>query len=451
MHHDFLVPNLLSRVEEFKSPDSWVHLGEHLNHPGDNNGRRLPIRLGIDFGTAFTKVAYNIADKVDFVEWSGVRKVADASDGYFLPGEMSTTEDESVVLGNCPTKISLLNNLKNPFLGDKLGACRIISCNGKELRLTPDRFDVPDFSPIVVFVAWIFRYTRAWIYKKHKAILAGRKIAYQVNFGMPSCDFSWKYENEYQKIVSSAWNLSQFNEKYFTLKTAGRLLEGNNTQNESGLDSLDLIPEFVAQIAGYIQSPQYRNDLHMFFDVGAGTIDVSLFSLYKKQTGYNYAILSSQVKPLGTCFLEIAKNKTAGDQSVSIDGFAKNVIAALRKTFYDGKNKCSELYKLAEKSGLPIFRSGGGVVDQLYQTASDIVNFAPEAKIKLLDMGDQIFDRVDLTGEELRKNSKRLSVAYGLTFDKDAIMSRLVTPDKISSDSNPPKVRTYDHNEIYSK
>jgi len=72
----------LTSTSEFIEPDAWVHDGISLQVPGGGEGKVLRVRLGIDFGTAYTKVALRVADKVYFLDWSGVSK---CSEKFLLP------------------------------------------------------------------------------------------------------------------------------------------------------------------------------------------------------------------------------------------------------------------------------------------------------------------------------------------------------------------------------
>src|SRR5690349_9252489 len=53
--------------------------------PSNDGGRVLVIRIGLDFGTAFTKAAIGLAGAVLPVRWSKEL----GSEGYFLPGVLS--------------------------------------------------------------------------------------------------------------------------------------------------------------------------------------------------------------------------------------------------------------------------------------------------------------------------------------------------------------------------
>ena len=89
-------PPALAREAEYKKPDSWVASGAGLQPPGGGSGRNLTVRIGIDFGTAYTKVAMRAGDQLFFVPWNGVRHHELSN---YLPGEILIFPDDTVWLG----------------------------------------------------------------------------------------------------------------------------------------------------------------------------------------------------------------------------------------------------------------------------------------------------------------------------------------------------------------
>jgi len=290
---------------------------------------------------------------------------------------------------------------------------------------------------------------------------------------MPSSKVSWKYRDIYEKIVKSAWLLSQFKDKDFTLQTAENLFTQNIDPEKIGLGHIALIPEFAAQIAGYTQSPQRIEGLHMFLDVGAGTIDVSLFNSlfnnYQGSTGEEkIPIFSSEVRPLGTRFLlqhrisildereawhdhhssmtshDFANHFGCDFQKIRVSDlqFIQEVKTVLRRNIHLTR-KDRNPHSSAWEEGLRTFMSGGGSRCELYSSA--LHEAFDELKVKLLPMETPFLDRAN----ELREGSHRLSVAYGLTFDSEVI-GKIVTPDEIPDIRPTSKHSSIDISELYS-
>ncbi|MBK8324750.1 MAG: hypothetical protein IPL06_19185 [Betaproteobacteria bacterium] len=99
----------LGKPEHYKHPDEWIDLGCKLQPPGFAGGRALTVRVGIDFGTAYTKVAINAAGTVFLVDWSGVTL---SGERYFLPGVVSVLHGGATFLGRCSKSAGYLSDLE---------------------------------------------------------------------------------------------------------------------------------------------------------------------------------------------------------------------------------------------------------------------------------------------------------------------------------------------------
>jgi hypothetical protein len=62
-----------------------------------------------------------------------------------------------------------------------------------------------------------------------------------------------------------------------------------------GREMVSVIPEVAAGVTTYARSPQRRMGAHLFVDVGATTLDTSVFLLNKSEDGLRYAFLSADV------------------------------------------------------------------------------------------------------------------------------------------------------------
>lgn len=412
----------LCRESEFKAPAAWVHKGRDLQ-PHPSNGRVLPIRMGIDFGTAYTKIALRVADTVFFVDWDGVRA---SEHRYILPGECSIEANGTALLGRSPDAHGMLNNLKSPFLFER-------DPNPQELAAA------------AVFLALSMRYSRAWLYQHHAQLLNNRRLAWEVNVGLPTS--SWESTSifeTYRQVGLWAWRLSQC--ETISIEHALQLFKmPSETAEQVGLDELNPIPEFAAQVSGYVQSPQRQNGLHLLFDVGAGTVDIASFNVHKDPpTGNNvFPIFSNRVESFGTHILmgwrlnelglqleqwddlhriptssELAEHLNVDPAWVSeLDAdFAEEIKIAARAVLRESKH---DRYALAEvwESGLRTFLSGGGAMCAVY---SDGLRRAfREHGTPLLETS-----LPKLAGLSFKADPSmfhRLSVAYGLTYDKETI------------------------------
>lgn len=82
----------------FRKPASWVGAGRDLHASEDETGRALKVRVGVDFGTAFTKVAVRVVDKVVFRELGrNSRRIRP----HLLAGWVSEAANGDLWVGRC--------------------------------------------------------------------------------------------------------------------------------------------------------------------------------------------------------------------------------------------------------------------------------------------------------------------------------------------------------------
>ncbi len=454
---DPLAGRLLALTEpsHFKPPEPWLELGRHLQPPDGGNGRNLSVVVGVDFGTAFTKLAIRFADKVHLVTWEGI---SGAPNPFFLPGEVSRVADGYIFVGRAKHAVDAWAGIKQPFLKPDPSA---------EARATA-----------TAFLAWVFRYARAWVFKNHGALTKNRRLAWNVAVGCPTDAAQDRIlVHTYQQIAAAAWLLSRSPDGC-SLKTADRALDvmKSPTADAAQLDSLAIVPEFVAQIAGYARSAQRQRGLHFLVDVGAGTLDLATFNVERDQTEDHrdhYAILFSAVELLGTHFLMEARRAAIGgalswsDTGLTPDTaalgkelpkfaeviqsadarFEETVCARIRRVVEITKGRRSP-HSSVWHEGLPIFVSGGGASCDLYRRAINEACRRTSVRPILLPLG---------LGEDVAKSKlsetdqHRVSVAYGLTSDA-SILARITAssqiPDFVLRRTRRPRP---DHEALYPR
>lgn len=441
----------LTKKDEYREPEAWVCKGAAIQPPGYEGGRVLRVRMGIDFGTSYTKVALRVRDKVLFVNWKGVRK---GKELYLLPGEISHFHDDRTRLGRAPGVSDVQGSLKSPFLA---------------LKSRPKIA----YQSSTVFLAWVMRYARAWLYRYHPELIQGRTLAWTVNIGAATDPWSrCSIVSSYREVVTCAWQLSQVSGE-LTLNAAKELLRGRQCVPE-GLDDVNVIPEFVAQILGYVKSPQRLDGLHLLVDVGAGTLDVAAFNIYRnpREQADRYPIFEGSVDSLGTHVLMGARLSTAVSDIVGweddgevptpeklveltdldisavkvIDhGFERivaqkiaSVLQRTRQKRYPGAREW--------KHGLRVFLAGGGSHCSIYRRS--VLKAFESLGVKALLTDFPALDSLDQLKDS---DFHRLSVAYGLTYDADSI-GTIVRPQDIEDIKPFSTVRERpDRDELYSK
>lgn len=423
-----VIESRIARSSDFKSPDGWVMEGRDLLGPFSKTSTPAELYLGIDFGTAFTKAAVGFSEKVFIIDWAGLTK---SDSKYLLAGEISELRDKRVFIGRSDAAESIYGNLKLPFLAA-----------GRSTREEKAR--------AVCFLAWVMRYMRAWIYKNMRDEIGNRRPAWNLNLGLPAESVDdIALSTAYEDVAKAAWILSKQDVLTIESAIAGLGVAEKKPAASFGIDDLQLQPEFLAQIAGYMQSPQRTNGMHLLVDIGAGTADCALFMHYQTKDGeFKNTIHRASVDPNGgSHFLlknRFVKNqinmvwddlvripsaaafaRELGIEKESIDKADRQFSNRLNDQIVDLVNIAKkETYPLAPEwcpnayggppEGLKYFLVGGGsecgVFGTAVVTAAHRAAGAP-AKKAVFPTDHTLDTRID---EQI---FQRVSVAYGLARD----------------------------------
>ena len=417
------------------SEPDWMILGEKLHHPEnlDESGRSIQVRVGLDFGSAFTKVVIRVGQYFVPVKWSDAFRGRKGGGEYVLPG---------IVCCNS------LGNYKwtNEEGYDKKGDLKI--------PLLSSEAHMESKVASVAFLALVLRYARAYLYrdKELSALLSVRKLRWSLSIGCPTKP----HENPevvavLKSIAKLAWHFSM--QKIINDKTVQEFWPI--------VDSLDLgleedplvVPEFVAQISGYLKSNQKRNGLHAMVDIGAGTLDVATFNIFKNknddESEFKATLFYSSVEQNGVHFLQ--KNrcdslnmKLSWDNTQKLESsrvFAKRVGAYVEEVEdvdakfvekvakqigealnFTKSNKRGDPTSKAWSTSLPVFITGGGANSYIYNQAIE----KAEEYIRRNSTNKKFaFTKlpVSVDFKELTIDKGRMTVAYGLTESTEDLIS----------------------------
>jgi hypothetical protein len=253
------------------------------------------------------------------------------------------------------------------------------------------------------------------------------------------------------------------------------LLEDERVPND--LVDLQIRPEFVAQMAGYMQSPQRQQGLHALIDVGGGTLDVVTFIVHKVEDEDVFPFLVPRVHPLGTHgliqnrlsgwpnlaelspidelepipSLHVFASKVGIDQSHVFARdriFSEEICRVIQSVFDVTKRR---RYRLSDAwtSSVRTFFTGGGSNLALYSEATTSAKVPARDGLQLLPL--PLHPKIDgFTGDLVEY--QRISVACGLA--QDAFTLGRVRPAKEVEDDHPVVVSLTDRpdrDELYPK
>jgi len=435
-------------------PEPWVAAGGKTQHREAATRGAVDVVIGLDFGTSYTKAAVGFMDKIFPVTWEGISK---CSPTFLLPSEYSSLEDGSVFIGQhagaVPSHVHA--DLKLPFINPAVSAASIERAS--------------------VYVALILRYVRAWLYHHHASKIGNRSIRWQLNVGAP-CDGleNGALTHAYRRLAGSAWQRSICLDVNRVASTDASPL--NLARPVQELQALTIFPEFVAQMAGYMQSPQRQRGLHALVDVGGGTLDIVTFIVHKVDDEDTFPFLVPRVRPLGTHGL--LQNRIAGIDknggSVAIDElapiqdapeFAKRIglvtsHVVARDTLFanEVRKQVGSVFDLTRNkrytkspawdSRVRTFFTGGGSHLRLYSDAVTSANSRAKEGLQLIPLPRH--PRLDgFSGSE--QDYQRISVACGLAQDAFSLGKVVPAKDVIDDVSSTTMARRPDHEELYAK
>jgi hypothetical protein len=441
---------------------AWSDVGRSLQHPEHRNERSAPmvVRVGVDFGTAFTKIAIRAGVDLVPVEWSAVTGDDSETGRFVVPGFVTRASDGEFCWRRF-TNADIRGNLKLPVI---------------EMAETDE---CP--TATVAYLALVIRYARAFLYRNAEIgrKLVERSLRWELNIGCPSEPHEDpKVVEIFRRIARTAWLLA----------AEDRLVEQDVLAAWSLADrAIDLeaepsvVPEFVAQIAGYLGSPQVREGLHALVDIGAATIDVATFNVVlrnNRTSPPHIPIFFSAVRPLGTHYLrynrysKLALNLTWDDAApvessndfgqrngkpmdevIAADGeFVGQVARCIIRVIDTTRtNAWGDPHSAAWREGLPIFVTGGGAKCFLYRQAIEMVQKQMGSRVEWRPDTSTRFQLIELNatsgGARQIKAGDRLTVALGLTEDAENI-ARIVPHRDIEPVTYGTRERI-DHTDLY--
>jgi hypothetical protein len=438
MHFTSLPKGAPTRREIFREPDYWVRTGGSTQLVTAHHEKHIDVVIGLDFGTSFTKAAVGFLDKIFPVTWEGVSAHKPA---FLLPSEYSILEDGSIFLGQhgAASGMAIHGDLKLPFISPSVSTTSIRNAS--------------------VFLAMVVRYIRAWVFFYHHQKIGAATIRWHLNLGSPSNGLETDFlSRAYKTLAGTAWMQSLCPDPQRV--SMDPLYLWAMDQPLLDLSEPEILPEFVGQIAGYMQSSQQQEGLHALIDVGGGTLDIVTFIVRRVDGDGSFPFLVPDVRALGTHGLiqNRLTDAESGAKTVAVDElkpiadaksfavdigvslqhvemrdeiFLREVNRSIKQVFDLTKNR---RYRLADawQHGVRTFFTGGGSNVPLYLKAAQAVRISNAQELRLLPLPPHPrLDGFDASSEEYQ----RVSVACGLALD--AFTLGRVIPAREVEDDRP--------------
>lgn len=259
-----------------------ARLGSMLCPPDCMPESARELVMGLDFGTSATKVV--VADRSLKVGFAVplVESVGLAS--YILPSAVVEMADGTYALSgegkrHADLKLAMLANISDE-----------VAC-----------------SKVCAFLALVIRSVRAWLYESKRDQYLKADILWTLALGQPlDPEGAAKYQDHFEHLALVAWALAG-RQGAVSVSNALETWECRNELNLADELEVRVMAELSAQIHGFVSSsnfdPRYRN-IYLMVDVGAGTVDASLFRVHKEGGGaVGFSLFTHSVRPLGAANL----------------------------------------------------------------------------------------------------------------------------------------------------
>ena len=416
------------------------------------------IALGVDFGTSSVKViigdsALGKSFVVPFGDHEGIEK-------YLLPSHLFQSDSHFSLVGGSECH----RDLKLAFLAapqDKKNQVRIVA-----------------------FLALVIQRARAWLLTRYAQTYRRTQLFWKLSVGLPAAHYQDSNLFEpFAQLCSVAWAVAGCTGPMDEPTIVG-LLQQPPAHTGSDQDAeVMVVPEIAAQIYGFVISTSFdRNAQNIFLmgDIGAGTVDASLFHVFPARGGkWDFEFFTSVVRPHGVSNLhrhrvdwwtnalqessapaELAQQllqfKFQTDQQGNIpdsfvDYFADIKVKARKNVpdpdcdFYEkilAQVQGSTLWRAWKDnlvsqqtlSGVPFFLSGGGARMKFYKALTTSMSTALSSYSWLYATPRVMTPPDDLVVDDIaRVDYDRLSVAYGLSrLELGRVLKALPMPKLIS-------------------
>ena len=422
---------------------------------GSESSNATDIFIGLDFGTSCSKVVLRDANlrkhyAVPFFELG-------SGNPFLLPSRVFL--DRS---GCYSLDASACNGV------DSVSICDL------KLKLLQDARNVRYMVHAAAYLALVVRHSRGWLLSAYRDTYSKTEISWGLNLGLPAEKSEDEFlTDRFQALALAAANLAGDEGSITECKVASHLEVATRALSEEdpgafGLtvwpDMVGVYPEIAAQVVAFVESERWDTESRPFIlmiDIGAGTVDVSFFSvqktagrlfrffknkvaengvvnLHRERVSWLEHILSSKLDLNDETKEFLKTHSQLADGLMEIPPSVSSYILGLH--FSDTHNIDTMFFRARYRfqvfaevlhpvhrcrvpngehwQALPVFICGGGSRMPLYREIVDSLNSIPgvnwlKVQRYYLTKPDQLL----APGLEAAEYD-RLSVAYGLSFEK---------------------------------
>lgn len=264
----------------------------------DSPKQRAQIYIGIDFGTTFSKVSFQIGDMEGTTKYSIRFENEGREEDYCLPSILGYDREKQTLVftQEIDESCSLAPIRYFKYSMIEKGVPREVDIGQGRVKNDPQRLCS------AFYIAHLLVMVKKVI-EGHDAV-RGRYsgIDWYVNMGVPVGDFNAKPKPVYDEALNVAWQLAAVD--HLPVEMSLTELDdfyGNWTDHLKWNVRLNTVPELYAELIMFLQNKGTGKGFYSVIDIGGGTVDIAIF--LKRIDEYSGAVdiycVAQEVCPMG--------------------------------------------------------------------------------------------------------------------------------------------------------
>lgn len=338
------------------------------------------------------------------------------------------------------------------------------------------------------FLALVIRRVRGWLFTAHRDIYQRTRLFWKLAIGLPAAHhLDDPLHRSFYEVAHAAW-LASIGPRVDARCIRNAEQRGQTLRDSPEQASLDedievsVVPEIAAQIYGFVNSSRFNRrdrNIYLMVDVGAGSVDSSLFHVKPSRGRWDFEFFTSVVEPHGVMNLhrhrvhwweeqlsshpsgqslrtELAGVKFATDRTTALpESFSRYFSGVSTRVSKDRDDPDKEFFRYkvvqqvrgqsywrawkdgllsqAQLAAVPAFYCGGGMRMQYYSRLQHEMQSMPgctwlKAEPRRVELPK------DLEAPGLKRSDyDRLTVAYGLSFLEVGRVTKSLPPPRLPS------------------
>jgi hypothetical protein len=237
----------------------------------------IDVYVGVDFGTTFSKVSFQIGAKDGTTKYS-VRFARRGNEAdYCLPSVLGYDKGtRTLVFTQTPEQRGLERVCYFKYSMIEEGVPRDVEdlSGSGEARTSND----PQRLCSAFYLAHLLKDVKKHVRERVPTVAQANGVRWYVNMGVPVSDFNAKPKPIYDEALNVAWELVENGEieDEMALSDIDRLYT-QWMEHSKWSARLNTVPELYAEIIMFLQDKTVDSGFYSVIDIGGGTVDIAVF------------------------------------------------------------------------------------------------------------------------------------------------------------------------------